>query len=175
MDEAHADLAAAHDHADIDRHVRAALFVFLCLLVLTGFTVTAWTLHLPTRSAIALALLIARREGLARGRVVHAPRLREEAHLLGAGPDRRVLRAPAAHPGAHVLERPPSLNMSLKAFHVVFITASVLLAFFFAAWCLGLGEQDGASWRAAGIASAVTGLGLVAYEAWFLRKTRGLP
>ena len=59
MDEAHTDLAAAHDHAAIDRHIRAALFVFLCLLVLTGFTVTAWTLHLPTRSAIALALLIA--------------------------------------------------------------------------------------------------------------------
>jgi cytochrome c oxidase subunit 4 len=59
MDEAHTDPAAADDHPDIDRHVRAALFVFLCLLVLTGVTVTAWTLHLPTRSAIALALLIA--------------------------------------------------------------------------------------------------------------------
>lgn len=65
--------------------------------------------------------------------------------------------------------------MSLKNFHVVFITASVLLAFFFAAWCLGLGEQAGASWRAAGIASAVTGLGLVVYEAWFLRKMGDLP
>jgi len=65
--------------------------------------------------------------------------------------------------------------MSLKGFHVVFITASVLLAFFFAAWCLGLGEQDKAPWRAAGIASAVTGIGLVVYEAWFLRKMRGLP
>jgi hypothetical protein len=65
--------------------------------------------------------------------------------------------------------------MSLKAFHVVFITASVLLAFYFAAWCLGLGEKDGMGWRAAGIASAVTGLGLVAYEAWFLRKMGGLP
>ncbi len=64
--------------------------------------------------------------------------------------------------------------MSLKAFHVVFITASVLLAFFFAAWCLGLGEQDGIGWRATGIASAVTGLGLVVYEAWFLRKMGGL-
>ncbi len=65
--------------------------------------------------------------------------------------------------------------MSLKAFHVVFITASVLLAFFFAAWCLGLGEQDGIAWRATGIASAATGLCLVVYEAWFLRKTRRLP
>jgi len=59
MDEAHADHAAVHEHVDIDRHVRAALFVFLSLLVLTAFTVAAWTLHLPTRSAITLALLIA--------------------------------------------------------------------------------------------------------------------
>jgi cytochrome c oxidase subunit 4 len=59
MIEAHAPEAAAHDHADVDRHVRAALLVFGSLLVLTGFTVAAWTLHLPTRAAITLALLIA--------------------------------------------------------------------------------------------------------------------
>jgi cytochrome c oxidase subunit IV len=47
------------DHADVDRSVRAALVVFGSLLVLTAFTVAAWTLHLPTRFAIALALLIA--------------------------------------------------------------------------------------------------------------------
>lgn len=63
--------------------------------------------------------------------------------------------------------------MSLRAFHVVFITASALLAFFFAAWCLGLGSHEaGAGWRITGIASAASGLGLVAYEAWFLRKTK---
>jgi hypothetical protein len=65
--------------------------------------------------------------------------------------------------------------MSLKAFHVVFITASVLLAFFFASWCLGLGDEAGAAWHAAGLASALTGLALVVYEAWFLRKMRRLP
>jgi cytochrome c oxidase subunit 4 len=59
MSEAQAPEAAAHDHADVDRHVRAALLVFGSLLVLTAFTVTAWTLHLPRPSAIALALLIA--------------------------------------------------------------------------------------------------------------------
>ena len=59
MSEAHAPEAAVHDHAEVDRHVRAALVVFGSLLVLTAFTVTAWTLHLPRRSAIALALLIA--------------------------------------------------------------------------------------------------------------------
>ena len=49
----------AHDHADLDRHVRAALLVFGTLLVLTGFTVAAYFLHLPIRTAITLALLIA--------------------------------------------------------------------------------------------------------------------
>ncbi len=63
MSEAHAPEAAAHDHAEVDRHVRAALLVFGTLLVLTAFTVTAWTLHLPRRSAIALALLIACAKG----------------------------------------------------------------------------------------------------------------
>ena len=65
--------------------------------------------------------------------------------------------------------------MSLRSFHVVFISASVLLAFFFAAWCLRPGVEAGVSWRLAGLVSAAFGLGLVAYEAWFLRKTRGLP
>jgi len=65
--------------------------------------------------------------------------------------------------------------MSLRAFHVAFITASVLLAFYFAAWCLGLGEQDGTGWRLAGVASAAAGVGLVVYEAWFIRKMSPRP
>jgi cytochrome c oxidase subunit 4 len=53
----------AHDHAEIDRHVKAALFVFGALLVLTGFTVGAYYLKLPTHFAIALALAIATVKG----------------------------------------------------------------------------------------------------------------
>lgn len=56
-------MSDAHDHADIDRHVRAALLVFGSLLVLTGFTVAAYFLHLPKHLAIALALLIATVKG----------------------------------------------------------------------------------------------------------------
>ncbi len=59
MREAHVPQAADHGHGDVDRQVRGALVVFTSLLVLTGFTVAAWTLHLPTRAAIALALMIA--------------------------------------------------------------------------------------------------------------------
>jgi hypothetical protein len=63
--------------------------------------------------------------------------------------------------------------MSLRAFHVLFIGASVLLAFYFAAWCL-TGPPPGAGRVAAGLGSLATGVALIGYEAWFLRKTRGL-
>jgi len=43
--------------------VRAAYYVFGSLLVLTGFTVGAYFLHLPHKLAITLALLIATVKG----------------------------------------------------------------------------------------------------------------
>lgn len=65
--------------------------------------------------------------------------------------------------------------MTLKAFHVVFITASVLLAFFFAAWCLGSSPPPGLGRTVAGAVSAAAGLGLAAYEVWFVREMKALP
>jgi hypothetical protein len=60
--------------------------------------------------------------------------------------------------------------MSLKAFHVVFVTASALLAFGFAAEpAAGAGRLFG------GAAAVAAGIGLGFYEAWFLKKMRGLP
>lgn len=65
--------------------------------------------------------------------------------------------------------------MSLKAFHVVFISASAVLALFFAAWCLGMVPGASADTNLIGALCALaTGMGLVAYEAWFLRKMRRL-
>ena len=61
--------------------------------------------------------------------------------------------------------------MSLKAFHVLFISASVVLAFGFGAWCLGAQPP----WLASGVASVAAGIGLASYEAWFLRKMRRFP
>ena len=57
--------------------------------------------------------------------------------------------------------------MSLRAFHVLFISASVLLALGLAWWCLP-DQPIGA------LAALVAALGLVGYETWFLRKTRRL-
>ena len=55
--------------------------------------------------------------------------------------------------------------MSLRGFHVLFITASVLLALWVTKWCLPA-HPVGAG------ASVLVALGLITYEVWFLRKTR---
>ena len=65
--------------------------------------------------------------------------------------------------------------MSLKAFHVVFITLAVALALWLGWWSLGQARGTGEPrwWRLAAL-SAAGAVGLVAYETWFLRKTRGV-
>ncbi len=55
MDDSHA--------ADIDRHVRIYITVFVSLMVLTMVTVAVSYLHLPLRTAVAVALLIATVKG----------------------------------------------------------------------------------------------------------------
>ena len=64
--------------------------------------------------------------------------------------------------------------MSLKAFHVLFITISVLLCFGFGVWCFGSDFARGKTlYAAVGIASFVLGVSLVVYEIFFLRKLKG--
>jgi hypothetical protein len=57
--------------------------------------------------------------------------------------------------------------MSLKGLHVLFISASILLALGLAWWCLP-------EHRVGAAASALAALALVGWETWFLRKTRTL-
>jgi hypothetical protein len=63
--------------------------------------------------------------------------------------------------------------MSLKAFHIVFVAASVLLMLGIAAWCFQGWRQDGETmglvWAGVSLASAV---GLVAYGRYVLKKLR---
>src|SRR6185436_15010149 len=54
---------AAHDPADIDKHVRVYITVFVALMVLTIVTVAISYLHLPLPVAIAVALLVATIKG----------------------------------------------------------------------------------------------------------------
>src|SRR5215211_7176775 len=56
----HAVDAMTSDHAaDIDRHVRVYIIVFVTLMVLTIVTVAVSRFHLPVPMAVAVAVLVA--------------------------------------------------------------------------------------------------------------------
>lgn len=66
--------------------------------------------------------------------------------------------------------------MSLKGFHLVFITLSTLCAFGFAVWTLiSRNDANTGSVRAMGIVSALVGIVLVAYGFRFYRKICNAP
>ena len=62
--------------------------------------------------------------------------------------------------------------MSLKAFHIVFVTLSSLLAFVFEAWTFGVPE--GGLYRVAGAGATLFGVALIVYGVLFWRKIRAL-
>jgi len=64
--------------------------------------------------------------------------------------------------------------MSLKAFHLIFITAAVLLALGCAAWGLKhyFSAGGGAGDLLLGLGSLVVAVGLVLYERYFLKKLK---
>jgi hypothetical protein len=66
--------------------------------------------------------------------------------------------------------------MSLKAFHLIFITASSALAFGFGVWSLkDYWSPDGRLMNLLfGIGSIVAGVGLIAYERYFLKKLKNV-
>jgi hypothetical protein len=65
--------------------------------------------------------------------------------------------------------------MSLKAFHIVFVVFSTLLALGVGAWCIWVDLVEGAPVYLAGaIASFVCALVLIVYGVWFYRKMKRL-
>ncbi len=65
--------------------------------------------------------------------------------------------------------------MSLKAFHIVFVTASVLLAFGVSARAfVNYSELHRGIDLSAGIGSLVAGVGLLVYGRYFLRKLKNI-
>jgi len=65
--------------------------------------------------------------------------------------------------------------MSLKGFHIVFITFSTLLALGIAAWCVWVNKTVGAPVYLAGAIGALLGaVVLVVYGIWFYRKMKRL-
>lgn len=65
--------------------------------------------------------------------------------------------------------------MSLKSFHVFFITVSMMLAFGFAVWGFQqYGEHGEGLYLLLGILSGVMGAGLILYGALFLKKINSM-
>jgi hypothetical protein len=65
--------------------------------------------------------------------------------------------------------------MNLRMIHAVLILLSAALAVLFGVWCLDVyGRQHGTATLVAAVASFAVSLALVAYDSWFLRKTRTL-
>lgn len=63
--------------------------------------------------------------------------------------------------------------MSLKAFHLIFITASSALAFGFGVWLFRSYLAEGQTLHLlASLGSFAVGIALLAYERYFLRKTK---
>lgn len=63
--------------------------------------------------------------------------------------------------------------MSLKAFHIIFIAASILLAFGFAAWCfVQYADHHRRVELISGIVSIAVGVGLIFYGKYVLRKLK---
>lgn len=65
--------------------------------------------------------------------------------------------------------------MNLRWVHAVLILLSAALAVLFGLWCLTqYAREDSLVSLLAAIASFVASFGLIAYDSWFLRKTRML-
>ena len=65
--------------------------------------------------------------------------------------------------------------MSLKAFHLLFIALSIVLAAFLAAWAVGQYRTvHEVAYLGAGAASVITAAALAMYAVAFQRKTRNL-
>ena len=66
--------------------------------------------------------------------------------------------------------------MSLKTFHLVFISASTFLAFGFGGWLLrNYSSPDGRVLDlVGGVASILAAVGLIVYECYFLKKTKNV-
>jgi hypothetical protein len=63
--------------------------------------------------------------------------------------------------------------MSLKNFHILFITISVILTVYFGSWAFSIYRATPAmTYLALGVASVMTGAALVVYEMAFVRKCR---
>lgn len=61
--------------------------------------------------------------------------------------------------------------MSLKAFHVFFVSVSTIFALGFGVWCFAHGDV---AYVVTGVASIIGGCGLLYYGRYFMRKSKDI-
>ncbi len=64
--------------------------------------------------------------------------------------------------------------MSLRAFHIVFVTVSTLLFLFLAVWAFGLTREESVTVTGLGVLGVIGSLGMPAYGIYFYRKARNI-
>lgn len=65
--------------------------------------------------------------------------------------------------------------MSLKTFHIVFVTLSTILAAGFGIWAIRDYQAHGETGSmVTGVASLIGAVGLIVYGRWFLKKLKGV-
>ena len=62
--------------------------------------------------------------------------------------------------------------MSLRAFHIVFVTVSTLLFVLLAVWALAFASERSSMIFALGVISAISAVGMPIYGAYFYKKVR---
>ncbi len=111
-----------------------------------------------------------------RGHRLHHPLFRRHGLAFDVGfraPPRRATRSGSTLPPTFT--SPDPLAMSLKFVHQVIIFAAIGISLIFGYWCFTDPVAAGNPWFiAGGILSGVAVLALIAYEFYFLRKTRRL-
>ena len=65
-------------------------------------------------------------------------------------------------------------KMTLKAFHILFISVSILLTFFVGVWCLTADypAENRVAQLSLGVLSFAAAAGLLWYGGWFLKKLK---
>jgi len=159
---------------DINKHVRKYILVFVALAALTVVTVAVSSLQLSVAAAVALALFIATVKGsLVASYFMH---LISEKRLVVLVLLLTVIFFAALMylPTADVIGN-RSMHMSLKSFHIFFITVAMMLAFGFGVWGFRqFGEHGEGLYLLLGILSGVMGVGLIVYGVQFLKKLKGM-
>lgn len=64
--------------------------------------------------------------------------------------------------------------MSLRAFHIVFVTVSTLLFLFLAIWSFGIMIERSVTITGLGVLGVIGSLGMPVYGVYFYRKARNI-